>query len=63
MRLYKFVALILLGVVSLWAQSGTTPAPTTDPKAPAAKTAPAADHDHAAMHKGCKCEHAKDAKK
>jgi hypothetical protein len=63
MRLYKFAALLLLGSVSLWAQ--TAPAPSTKKDAPAAtdtKKQPA-KHDHSAMHKGCACDHAKDATK
>lgn len=59
MKLYKFAALLLLGSVSLWAQTATKPADSTTKKAPAA----AAQKNDAAREHKCACDHAKDGKK
>lgn len=64
MKQLKFVAILMLGVVALWAQSGSTPAPATDQNANSKTMQCDRKHEHqAGMHKGCPCGHATDAKK
>jgi hypothetical protein len=64
MKHFKFVAILMLGVVALWAQSGTTTAPATDQNSNAKPMQCDQKHEHhAGMHKRCPCAHAADAKK
>ena len=64
MKHLKLVAVLMLGVVALWAQSGTTTAPATDQNANPKAMQCDQKHEHQpGMHKGCPCAHATDAKK